>query len=223
MRRRRTIIRLIGGLALLGAAACETPPPLPPPAVPLQQDEREAALACQKTITQQTSRVTKKAYEQLERCSQDMLAFQLELELRLNSSTIGEFSRRREEVIERCEAAFARIGRATTRMIDAIVTRCEALEDVLLTDPLRGDPLGWKTNWLLGSFAQAEIVEQLAGGLCSITMASVKLNASVAIARSADLIAKVHGPQAVEDFSDYMGSFFDPRCRGELELDDLGS
>jgi hypothetical protein len=196
-------------------------PPIPAPAVPLDRQEQTAVLACQKVIARQTNQFLNKSYEQLERCGTDALALRLEEERELNSTNIGEYVRRREQIVQRCDTAFARIGLLSTRLITTIEASCEHVEDLILDLPSRGDPLGWKTlNTLLeslGEYTAAESVEEIGGLVCFSAMDHLEELLGGVLPRSGDLIRRYYTQDPTGDFVDYLHSFLDPRCTGILD------
>lgn len=209
---------LLGGLALATTSGCLLPE-TPAPVIPLTKSEQSAVLACQKAMSQQTSRLWSKAYKEYESCSRAALSLQLERERELDGGNAGQYDQRRAKVVAKCDAGFARVGKATTRMIDQIRDRCEPVE-VLVFDALgRGDPLGWQT--MNAALAQLggdtfESVEVLSSALCGAVVADVEETLTGVVARASDLIHKYYKPANSQEFYDHLRSSIDPRCVFEV-------
>jgi hypothetical protein len=221
MRTRRSTAWLAGWLAA-AAAGCATLPSPPAPQVPLEPGEARTLLACQSAMTRASASFVGTALKTLDRCASRAVRLRLEEDRRLNSTTIAEFVARRQQVVARCDADFARLGAASTRLVDGIVASCGAVEDLLLTDDTRGDPLSFRAlDDLLRAIGRTELrfdsVAELAGLLCGADLTAAAQVVSVHVPRVSD-VARTYLGVDKEGLAGYLRAFADPRCK---EVDDV--
>ncbi len=118
-------------------------------------------------------------------------------------------------MVAKCDGGFARVGKATTRMVDRIRESCEPVEGLVFSEVGRGDPLGWRTmNAALAQFGEDtfDSVEELSSDLCTAVVTDVEGALTDVVARASDLIRKYYKPTNSRAFFDHLHSFLDPRC-----------
>ena len=217
--------RLLGARALLVAALSTLGlgcigAPIPPPAVPLDPAEQSAVLACQSAISEQVASLSTTAARQFTACGLRALDLRLAVERGLGST--NEFLEKRARLDEKCNQAYARIGRVSTRMINVVLARCQSVESLILgTDLSRGDALARKSDiefefGLAGSLPPAANLVDLAGFLCSSAIGTAKLSTMLAFPRTGDLIQRFYGFTDEDDFDAYWRTSVDARCTGGL-------
>jgi len=202
---------------IVATVGCATLPAPPAAQVPLDAAEDRALLACQGTMTRASTKLVGTALRKLDRCAGRAIALRLEEDRRLNSQTIAEFVARRALVLERCNADFARIGAASTRMVDAVVAACAPVEDLLLLDDSRGDPLSFRTlSDVLGALGYANLqfagVPELAGLLCGADLAAAREALALHLPRVSD-VARSYLGFDMDELGEHLHGFADPRCK----------
>ena len=187
--------------------------PIPAPAVPLDKAEQRKVVACQDMIAKQAQLLQTTTVKQLHRCAALGLDLALDEERELDTSTLLDFEERRADAREKCDAAFAKVGKASTKMIDAVVAKCTSLEGLILHDPTRGDPLGLKhLDTLSTTGASLDTMADLASQACGMAVAAGELVASYSYLRIGDLSWRYFGIESEEDLRIHWQASLDPRC-----------
>jgi hypothetical protein len=202
--------------ALLGGAAGCFRAPIDPPAIPLDRTEQRAVLACQQTINRGSAQLHATATRQFQKCADRLLRLRLDEERDLNSLNIAEFVARRGRSLEQCADGYGRIGDESTRMIDAILRNCGPVEDLILGDPARGDPLAVKSEPETSGISllfDVETVADLASFECGFAIVWAEMLISSTHARSGDLAQRYDQIDEEEEFQQILRGFLDPRCR----------
>lgn len=193
--------------------------PIPVPAVPLDKAEQRRVVACQDMIAKQAQLLQTTTVKQLHRCAALGLDLALDEERELDTSTLLDFEERRAEAREKCDASFAKVGKASTKMIDAVVAKCTSVEELILHDPTRGDPLGLKhLDTLSTTGSSLETMADLAAQACGMAVAAGELVASYSYLRIGDLSWRYLGIEKEEDLRIHWQASLDPRCV-QLSLD----
>lgn len=201
-------------LATLGSG-CVNIVDRPEAGIGLDRQVQRKLLACQKTIDRQSAKFVTAGLRLLGRCVESAIALRME-EDALPGSQTGETAARRAALVERCEADFTRLGRASTKLIDAIRTTCEPLEDALLVSPAFGDPLRFRSfNDVVDVLGHDELVmddvDELAGVVCGVDVQAIGGMLFVQAPRHADAIRKLLGVSP-SVFETQLRTFLDPRC-----------
>ena len=190
--------------------------PLSAPAVPLEPAEQRQVVACQQKIANEVRQLQLVTYKQLSRCLQLGVDLALEEERELTSATIPEYFERRQRTREKCSTMFETVGRASTKMIDAVLAKCGSVEAPVLVDTSRGDPLGMKAV-----LEGPTTMEDVAGQYCGVATSSAELLVSAVYPRLADLSWRYYHTTDDEEMQSVWRVALDPRCPSLLG--DLGS
>lgn len=208
---RSSIMVLALAAGVLGG--CYQLPTPVPPTQPLNDKEAAAVLGCQKALVSASASFTSKATSQLAGCARRAVA------LRVDEERKGEeFPQKRDALVKACDAAFARVGKASTKMYETMVAACEPVEDLVLTDATRGDPLAFRSLALY--FNEFEVVidsiDDVASLVCSAQAGSVFQALGHQVVRISDVAAAYLGKD-VDSLRAYVATFLHPRCVQDLE------
>jgi hypothetical protein len=209
---------VILGIAAAAVSGCTELPSPAPATRPITDKQAQTVLACQRAITTSAAKFASIAMKKFGSCGQRAIALRVAEDRHLNSTTIDEFVARRAAVVASCNSTFAKVGKASTQFIDAIVAACQPVEDLILTDATRGDPLSF------GAFASymymssnGEIVLdttlEIAGMVCNTEMNRIIELMGYQIPRTSDATRTFIGLN-VDDFRDHLRTFLDSRCTG---------
>lgn len=207
---------LVLALAASALAGCYQLPTPVPPTQPLTDKETAAVLGCQKAIVTASAGFTKTATAQLASCARGAVALRIDEERKSE-----ELPKRREALAKSCDAAFTRVGKASTKMFDTMVAACTPVEDLVLTDATRGDPLAFRSfalYWddVTGGDVVLDSVDDVASRICSAQVASVFQAVGNQVVRISDAAAAYLGVD-VDALRAHVGTFIHPRCNEELE------
>lgn len=214
MSHRGSIMMLALAASVLGG--CYQLPTPVPPTQPLTDKETEAVLSCQKTITRASASFTKTATSQFASCARRAVALRIDEDRKAK-----EFPDKRAALAKSCNAAFARVGKASTKLFDAMVEACTPIEDLVLTDATRGDPLAFRSLALYWDDATdgevvIDSVDDVASRICSAQVASVFEGVGNQVVRISDAAAAYLGID-VEALRAHVATFLHPRCNQDLE------
>ena len=210
-----------GSIMILALAAsvlggCYQLPTPVPPTQPLTDKETEAVLGCQKAIARASASFTNTATTQLAGCARRAVALRVNEERKLE-----EFPDKRAALAKSCNAAFARVGKASTKMFDTMVAACTPVEPLVLTDATRGDPLAFRSLALYYDDVTSgdvviDSVDDVASRICSAQVASVFQSVGNQVVRISDAAAAYLGI-GVDSLRAHVGTFLHPRCKEEIE------
>jgi len=212
---RSSIMVLALAASVLGG--CYQLPTPVPPTQPLDDKETAAVLGCQKAIARASASFMNTATSQLAGCARGAVALRIDEERKSE-----EFPKKREALVKSCNAAFARVGKASTKMYDAMMAACEPIEDLLLTDATRGDPLAFRSlalyydDWTAGDVV-IDSIDDVASQVCSAQVSSVFQAVGNQVVRISDAAAAYLGID-VESLRAQVGTFIHPRCREEMKV-----
>lgn len=215
MSHRSSILVLALAASVLGG--CYQLPTPVPPTQPLTDKETAAVLGCQKAIATASLSFTKTATSQLAGCARAAVALRIDEERKSE-----EFPKKREALGKSCDAAFARVGKASTKMFDTMVAACTPVEDLVMTDATRGDPLAFRSFALFwdettGGDVVLDSVEDVVSSICSAQVASVYQSVGNQVVRISDAAAAYLGTD-VDSLRAHVGTFIHPRCNEEMEV-----
>lgn len=208
---RGSIMVLVLATGVLGG--CYQLPTPVPPTQPLTDKETEAVLGCQKAIARASVSFTSKATAQLADCARRAVALRVDEERKSE-----EFPTRRAALAKSCNAAYVRVGKASTKMFDAMVAACAPVENLVLTDATRGDPLAFRSLSLYYGEMDVVIdsVDDVASLVCSAQVASVFQAVGNQVVRISDVAAAYLGTD-VDSLRAHVGTFIHPRCNQDME------
>lgn len=159
---RRTTTRFLMALPAALVAGCLVfPAPTPP--VPLTKSEVGALAKCQKTVKSAQSSFIKTKLAALESCVDGVLNARLSFENGLTTS--AEFDAAIGKMRGKCTKSYAKIGAASTKLVDAVLKACTPVADAVL-GPY--DALRFQSAYASVGHAPATLVD-LAGTLCTLT------------------------------------------------------
>lgn len=210
-----------GSIMMLALAAsvlsgCYQLPTPVPPTQPLTDKETAAVLGCQKAIVKASASFTNTATSQLAGCARGAVALRIDEDRKSE-----EFPNRRAALAKSCNAAFARVGKASTKMFDAMVAACEPVEELVITDATRGDPLAFRSfalyyaEWTSGEVV-IDSVDDVASIICSAQVASVFQGVGNQVLRISDA-AGVYLGVDVDMLRAHVSTFVHPRCSQQIE------
>lgn len=190
---------------------------------PLNANEADAVLACQETIKKSGKKFVQKKLARLEACADKVLKLKVELENEL--ITEEQYDKRLANRVEpSCLKKFSEIKELSTRLVDDIVDKCEPVQDIILTDSDRGDPLGFQAfgDVYCADAGEFETVEELAGFICASKEIFVDLMLSIQVPRFPELLNELEalGGDGVEAL---LEDFLDERCLSTEVEDDIAS
>ena len=203
------------GIALLTTSGCLQLPAPVPATQRLTPEQDKKVMACQKAVVRGTSRFTAGAARHLTTCGMRAVALRVDEDRRLDTMTEPEIIERRGKLITSCQVLFQKVGRLSTEYIDGIVKACEPVEDLVLTDATRGDPLSFRAllaylEPLAGNITLDDI-GQVAGTMCSNQAETVMEMVNYQVPRISDA-SSTFANSSVEDLNYYVKTFLDPRC-----------
>lgn len=206
------VLALAAGV-LAGCYQLQTPVP---PTQPLTDKETAEVLGCQKAIARASASFMNTATSQLAGCARGAVALRIDEERKSE-----ELPKKRETLAKSCNAAFGRVGKASTKMFDAMMAACGPVEDLVLTDATRGDPLAFRSFALYwDDVTSGEVVidsvDDVASRICSAQVASVFQAVGNQVVRISDAAAVYLGVD-VDALRAHVGTFLHPRCNEELE------
>lgn len=211
---RGSILMLALAASVLGG--CYQLPTPVPPTQPLTDKETEAVLDCQKVIARVSIGFTKTATAQLAGCARRAVALRVDEDRKSE-----EFPMKRAALAKSCNTAFARVGKTSTKMFDAMVEACAPVEHLVLTDATRGDPLAFRSLALYYDETTEggvviDSVDDVASIICSAQVASVFQAVGNQVVRISDAAAAYLGIE-VDALRAHVGTFIDPRCNQDIE------
>lgn len=212
---RSSILVLALAASVLGG--CYQLPTPVPPTQPLTDKETAAVLGCQKAIVTASAGFTKTATSQLAGCARGAVALRIDEERKSE-----EFPKKREALAKSCDAAFARVGKASAKMFDTMMAACTPVEDLVLSDATRGDPLAFRSfalfwdDWTSGEVV-IDSVDDVASRICSAQVASVFQAVGNQVVRISDAAAVYLGVD-VDALRAHVSTFIHPRCNEEMEV-----
>ncbi len=160
--RRRTFARLLVALPAALVAGCLVfPAPTPP--VPLTKSEVGALAKCQKTLKSAQLTFIKTKLAALEACVDGVLTVRLPFENGLTTS--ADFDAGIAKMRAKCTKSYAKIGAASTKLVDAVLKACTPVETAVL-GPY--DALRFQSAYSAVGHAPTTLVD-LAGTLCTLT------------------------------------------------------
>ena len=205
-------------LAASMVSGCYSLPSPTPATRPITDKQAQAVLACQRAITGNAVKFSSTAKRKLASCGHRAIALRVAEDRHLNSTTIAEFQARRTALVESCNGTFEKVGQASTKLIDAIVAACQPVEDLILTDATRGDPLSFRAfadyeYELSNGDVVIDTVLEIAGLICSTETNHTIEVLGYQIPRTSDASRTYLGLD-VDDFRAHLRSFLDDRCVG---------
>ncbi|MEW6267843.1 MAG: hypothetical protein AB1689_00930 [Thermodesulfobacteriota bacterium] len=213
----RSTTRTLALATLLAAlaAGCTNIPDRPESGIGLDRGTQRVLLACQKTVNRQSAKFVAAGLKGLGRCVESAVALRMEEDALAGSQT-GETAARRAALVERCEADFARLGKASVKLIGAIQKACEPVEDALLQSAAFGDPLRFRAfNAAVDALGHDELIvgnaRELGGLVCGVGVQAVGGMLFVQAPRHADAIRTLLGVFP-SGFEAQLRTFLDPRC-----------
>ncbi len=212
---RGSIMVLALAASMLGGCY-QLPTPVPPTQA-LTDKETEAVLGCQKAIARASISFTTKATGQLAGCARRAVALRVDEDRKAK-----EFPDKRVALAKSCNAAFARVGKASTKMFDAMVAACTPVEHLVLTDATRGDPLAFRSlalyyDEVTDGDVVIDSVDDVASRICSAQVASVFQAIGNQVVRISDAAAVYLGID-VDGLRAHVGTFLHPRCVQDVEV-----
>lgn len=204
-------------LAASVLAGCYQLPTPVPPTQPLTDKETEAVLGCQKAIVRASASFSSTATSQLASCARRAVALRIDEERKSK-----EFPDKRVALAKACNSAFARVGKASTKMYDAMLAACTPIENLVLTDVTRGDPLAFRSlalyyDEVTDGDVVIDSVDDVASRICSAQVASVFQSVGNQVVRISDAAAVYLGV-SVEALRTHVGTFIHPQCTLDLEV-----
>lgn len=212
---RSSIMVLALAASVLGG--CYQLPTPVPPTQPLTDKEAAAVLGCQKAIARAGASFMNTATSQLAGCARSAVALRIDEERKSE-----ELPKKREALVKSCDAAFGRVGKASTKMYDAMVAACTPVENLVLTDATRGDPLAFRSfalyyDDLTAGEVVIDSIDDVASQICSAQVSSVFQAVGNQVVRISDAAAAYLGID-VESLRARVGTFIHPRCREEMSV-----
>jgi hypothetical protein len=183
-----------------------------PPTQPLTDKETDAVLACQKAIVRASLRFTNNSTVQLTNCARRAVALRID-----EDRMFQELPDKRAALAKSCDAAFTRVGKASTKMFDAMMAACTPVEHLVITDATRGDPLAFRSLAIyFDEMTEGDVVidsvDDVAGLVCSAQVTSAVYTIGNQVLRISDAAGEYLGLD-VDELRAHLSTFLHPRCR----------
>ncbi|HYC54679.1 MAG TPA: hypothetical protein VEL28_07060 [Candidatus Binatia bacterium] len=206
----RTLSRLATFSSIAACLLLAGCPQFPSPGAatpPLTQEQADALTRCQSSIAKAQNKFSRTKTKELQKCVLAVLAVKIPFDNGVTSS--GEYAAAIAEITPKCAKGYAKITKASTKFVDAVVKACEPVEDLIGPDY---DGLRFEAG--IGSTSEG--IEDLAGDLCTLTEMSVDGAVWYVIPRTLELLDEL-GPDFVAETENdgsegYPNVELDPRC-----------